>query len=396
MNEIDMLKLFKLLINYIPNKYRLYKYIKHPGVNHQVNGRLIVFKYSKVTQYSKNWDDITMNARGIVFNKLTGEVVARPFSKFFNYEEITNSDYIPEKYKPSMMAPFTCLEKLDGSLGVVYFYKGEWHVNTGGSFTSEQAIWGQEWFDNNVDTTMMYHDATYCFEIIYPKNRIVVDYGNKKSMVLIGIIDTQSGNEYSYEVIKQQSYFMGTEFATRYEFNTLSEMLIARESLSLNEEGYVITCNDGSKFKLKGEEYCRVHRMVSHMTPLDFWRAIDIDTFTIPVEYISTLPEELEDVVQCLKEVTEAIHQNELHRLFELSNNIPHIEDSRERYNYIKENFPDDLHSLLAIMNHKLKGSNINSLRENIHRKVRPTKNDFSEVNVPSELMDRLNRIQDN
>ena len=34
---------------------------------------------------------------------------------------------------------------------------------------------------------------TYLFEIIYPENRIVVDYGDYKGLVLIDVIDNETG-----------------------------------------------------------------------------------------------------------------------------------------------------------------------------------------------------------
>ena len=49
-------------------------------------GHLIGFKYTNETIYAQDWDEVTLNARGIAFNELTGEVVARPFKKFFNYK----------------------------------------------------------------------------------------------------------------------------------------------------------------------------------------------------------------------------------------------------------------------------------------------------------------------
>ena len=53
---------------------------------HRQNG-LVGFKYSMNTIYTGDWDDVTLNARGIVFNEKTGLVVDRPFKKFFNYQD---------------------------------------------------------------------------------------------------------------------------------------------------------------------------------------------------------------------------------------------------------------------------------------------------------------------
>ena len=57
------------------------------GLNSQELGDLILFDYGMDIQSNFDWDLISLNARGIVFNKVTGELVARPFPKFFNFQE---------------------------------------------------------------------------------------------------------------------------------------------------------------------------------------------------------------------------------------------------------------------------------------------------------------------
>ena len=47
---------------------------------------LTIWNYSPKVQYEKLWDDITLQCRGLVTDN-EGNVVARPFKKFFNIEE---------------------------------------------------------------------------------------------------------------------------------------------------------------------------------------------------------------------------------------------------------------------------------------------------------------------
>jgi len=163
---------------------------------------LSIYNYSRECQYSKQWDDITLTCRGLVLDT-DGNVVAKPFPKFFNYEEHT-SDEIPNE-------SFEIYEKMDGSLGIVFYYeeelsderryniwfnnnyvtgmerlfdpnnlpdfddqyyeptpriKGEWHMATRGSFTSEQAIKGKELLEK-YPLDKLDKNNTYLFEIIY-------------------------------------------------------------------------------------------------------------------------------------------------------------------------------------------------------------------------------------
>jgi RNA ligase len=99
--------------------------------------------------------------RGTVLDR-EGNIVARSFPKFFNYEEV--ADQVPVK------ADYVYVqEKMDGSLGILFYYQDEWHLATKGSFTSEQAKKGMEilkekykFFDQ-----VFFKEVTYIVEIIY-------------------------------------------------------------------------------------------------------------------------------------------------------------------------------------------------------------------------------------
>ena len=54
---------------------------KHPAYPY------VIYKYSQQTTYTQDWDEITLASRGLVVNIKTGEIIVRPFQKFFNYSE---------------------------------------------------------------------------------------------------------------------------------------------------------------------------------------------------------------------------------------------------------------------------------------------------------------------
>lgn len=51
------------------------------------DGALIIYTYTDSCTFARNWDDVTINSRGHIFNVETGECVARPFPKFWNLGE---------------------------------------------------------------------------------------------------------------------------------------------------------------------------------------------------------------------------------------------------------------------------------------------------------------------
>jgi len=56
-----------------------------------------------------------------------------------------------------------------------------------------------------------------------------------------------------------------------HEFDSVDEIAAVAKTLSHEREGFVIRFDDGFRMKIKGDEYCRVHRLVSNVTPLGIW-----------------------------------------------------------------------------------------------------------------------------
>ena len=223
------------------------------------NYDLTIWNYSPKVQYDRLWDDITIQCRGLVTNS-EGKIVARPFKKFFNYEEHSPEE-IPNE-------DFVVYEKLDGSLGILFNYQDEWILATRGSFTSPQAIKGKEILSKH-DISALRKDNTLLFEIIYPENRIVVDYGSEEKLVVLGGIHTETGEEITYEGLTflQQS---GFEVVTVYK--TWGEGFdLLKEEISKDKEGYVIRFKNGFRMKIKGDEYKRLHRILTNISNRDIW-----------------------------------------------------------------------------------------------------------------------------
>ena len=129
--------------------------------NDHPNLPISIYNYSRECQFSEAWDDITLNMRGTVIDK-EGNVIALAFPKFFNYEEVINEIPVKGDY-------VYVQDKMDGSLGILFWYDGEWHLATKGSFTSDQAKKGMEILKKKYkffEQTFMTH-VTYIIEIIY-------------------------------------------------------------------------------------------------------------------------------------------------------------------------------------------------------------------------------------
>jgi RNA ligase len=116
-----------------------------------------IYNYSRNTQFEGRWDEITKQCRGLILDN-EGNVIAKSFPKFFNMEE-HKSEEIPNE-------SFEVFEKLDGSLGILFYYNDQWNLATKGSFISDQAIKGMEML-KKYPTENLDKNKTYLFEIIY-------------------------------------------------------------------------------------------------------------------------------------------------------------------------------------------------------------------------------------
>src|SRR5690349_3870846 len=142
---------------------------------------LSIYTYTRTAQYEQIWNRVTTRCRGLVADDATGAIVALPLPKFFNVgEHEAGRPYAA----PLPDEPFEVYDKVDGSLAVVFHYAGRWRVASKGSFISTQATWGQRHLDAR-DTSALVPGVTYLAEVLYPQNRIVVDYGDRRDLVLL-------------------------------------------------------------------------------------------------------------------------------------------------------------------------------------------------------------------
>lgn len=242
---------------------------------------LTIWNYTPKVQYELLWDEITLSCRGLVTNS-NGEIVARPFQKFFNYEEYKTEDLPNED--------FNVYEKMDGSLGILFNYKKEWILSTRGSFTSEQAIRGYEILKKYKLETLPIEN-TYLFEIIYPENRIVVNYGSDEKLVMLGAFHTLTGNEIN---IHNENYDFWFDLVLEY--NGIVNFDFLKNEISNSKEGFVIRFKNGTRMKLKGDEYVRLHRIVTNISSRDIWEHLKDEK---PLdEILDRVPDEFYDWVK--------------------------------------------------------------------------------------------------
>jgi RNA ligase len=218
---------------------------------------LVLFNYTALAQYSERWNWFELNSRGLILNNKTGEVVALPFPKFFNWGESGRTTNAPIQ---------SITEKIDGSLGILYRLNNEYRIATRGAFESEQALWGTQYLNSHFDLTGLESNLTLLFEIVYPANHIVVHYGDREDLVLIGARNRFTGETLPIPALKELSAHFGFNLASVYDFGSIEDVLQAAGNLKADYEGWVATFADGSMFKFKGAMYQLAHRFLTGVT----------------------------------------------------------------------------------------------------------------------------------
>lgn len=244
---------------------------KHPDAD------LYILNYSTKTQYDWYWDkDTTMVCRGLIVDG-NWNVIARPFKKFFTIDQLTQlrnkvNNLYGVKFKTMLDGEFRCYDKLDGSLGVLYPLGDKICVATRGSFESEMAIRAtqmvqEEGAINDAAFWELEAEHTLMVEIIYPDNRIVVDYKGESKLPLLAVINKETGldNHSFFNLI--HSWEKCKEFT---HIKTVDDLEFENDFHD-GREGYVLVYPNGFRVKWKFDEYKRLHYIMTGLTPKKIW-----------------------------------------------------------------------------------------------------------------------------
>lgn len=139
---------------------------------------------------------IRRECRGIIFDSFTGDIVRRPYHKFFNVNEREET----QSHLIDLSNPHVILEKLDGSMIVPFID------------TNSKLVWGTKMvaqdFHQMIEHFVKSSDIDYegfclnlinsgyspIFEWTHPQKRIVIDYGKEPTLILTAVRHMITGN----------------------------------------------------------------------------------------------------------------------------------------------------------------------------------------------------------
>ena len=214
------------------------------------------------------WDETcSLNMRGLSF--IDGKIVAFPFPKFFNlgeHENSTNIDISNPKY---------ITEKIDGSLISIFRIGKDLECKTMKSVYSDTANYCRQYLTTEPDvlryaSIILDENFSPMFEYVTPKMRIVLNYPNEEFYYL-GSRNLSTGEiifplqDHHINHIRPATIKTPQTFAAK----DLNEYMDRRDV-----EGVVIVLHNNLMMKLKTAVYCKLHHIVTEITPKNIFENI--------------------------------------------------------------------------------------------------------------------------
>ena len=234
----------------------------------------VIYNYTEACQYAGAWTPVTLACRGLIADA-DGVVLARPLIKFFNHDQ-------PQAPGLDPHAAVTVTDKADGSLGILYRDGDRLAVATRGSFASDQARHATEVLRSRYAGFAPPDGLTVLVEIVYPGNRIVLDYDGLDDLILLGAVEIATGRTFGPAAVPSWPGPVVESFA----YATLAEALAAPPRAG--REGLVVhlTATD-ERVKIKYAEYVRLHRLVTGLSARTVWEVMvsdgDLEALTSPL-----------------------------------------------------------------------------------------------------------------
>lgn len=249
---------------------------------------MAILNYSNSCLFDNFWPETVQHCRGLIINPRPDheicadcDVLSRPFHKFFSLNDQNQPDYL-ESNLPKVEPTVT--EKMDGWFGIQWKCGDKYGVASRGSFTSEGALFATQKLQKLVKYGAVEEfpkGYTPIYEIIFKAGKIVVDYPFE-GLVLLGCVNNETGEELPYEELQRIWAIIAGYSADRPWIRLVKAHRMSVDdcltSPKTNFEGFVLSYpRSGTwpiKVKVKLDDYKRLHKLITGVTPQQIWKAL--------------------------------------------------------------------------------------------------------------------------
>ena len=296
------------------------------------------------------WNGFLQSCRSITIDVKDEVILTSPFDKFFNIGELesTSWDVVKELMEKASNIEFS--NKLDGSICIARYIGEDFFITTSGSLDpkEEQSTVLRDvrdmFFSKKCEElrkmVKSLPEYTFMFEYIAVNNRIVVKYKKEdEGLYLIGMRNIFNGTSFSYNDLRTIASLYNIKVTSVFD-GTLDEVMEQVHTKTSDEmEGFVINI-DGRLFKLKTDDYVKVHRIISRLSaPNVLIRAIADGIYD---DLLAKVPDTFKSTV---KKMAKVIFEYEEHNqtLTEEYYHIAPKGDRKEFMVWVEKNVPDNI-----------------------------------------------------
>ena len=254
---------------YIQTEDELYKSLNEsPFITKKLlDNDVISYNFSRNAFDKGIWNSITVKARGLFINAQTQNVTARSYNKFFNIEEVQETEF--RNLKANIQYPLRGFKKENGFLGLVSWDKdnNELFVASKSTNKGDYADLVRKHFFNlehrdHISNWLKEENFTLIFEVIDIENDPHIIKYDKSKIILLDIIENK------LEGGKRLNYFTLEHIATLWdiEYKKLDVSFMnweefyrfyndVKDDKSIHHEGWVFEDANGFMFKYKTSYY---------------------------------------------------------------------------------------------------------------------------------------------
>jgi len=279
---------------------------------------IVTLKYSMID--SPMSEPIVRECRGIILDESNNwNVISRGFDKFFNYGE-GHADCID-------WSTARVQEKVDGSLIMVYWYNGEYHVATTGTPDASGTVHGSAmsfadyfWKAYGGKDTFPTGEAqgyVHFFELTGPLNRVVIPH-QEISLTILGGRRTDTWEEVKPSDMHR---FHGSHKVVKeFPLQSFDDIMVTFNSMSpLSQEGYVVVDAAFHRVKVKHPGYVAIHHAKDGLSSIKSFVQI-ARSGEIP-EFLTVFPEYKPMLEEAQTKLAELIA--ELQAVYDAAKDIP-------------------------------------------------------------------------
>ncbi len=249
-------------------------------IREKAEGDISSFNFTRTAFIEKNWNDITVKARGLFINTVTEKIVARSYDKFFNVGEV-NATRIA-KLASDIKFPVQAFIKENGFLGILGYdeNKDDFIIASKSTTTGNFAGYFRKLLFNSgadmsaVKSYMSKNNCSFIFEVIDIENDThIIEYSNSHIVLLDIIKNSLEFDKLPYDELTEKAKEFGFQVKklgkTIYNTKELKDIISVDDYRDMDDkilsgsgryddgyfEGYVFEDAGGFMFKYKNPYY---------------------------------------------------------------------------------------------------------------------------------------------